>query len=61
MIRIRPSSLNKIRSSRKTRKSEPLIPAVRRLRQADLCKFKTSMVYIASSRLARATQRDPVS
>ena len=39
----------------------PLIPTLRRQRQADLCKFKTSLVYRASSRTARAvTQRNPV-
>jgi len=31
----------------------PLIPELRKQRQADLCKFKTSLVYIASARPAR--------
>ena len=30
-------------------------------RQADLCEFEASLVYKASSRTARATQRNPVS
>ena len=36
----------------------PLIPALRRQRQVDLCEFETSLVNTASS---RATQRNPVS
>ena len=40
----------------------PLIPALGRQRQVDLCEFKASLVYRASSRTARAvTQRNPVS
>ena len=35
----------------------PLIPALRRQKQIDLCEFKVSPVYRASSRVARATQR----
>ena len=31
----------------------PLIPALRKQRQADLCEFEASLVYIASSRTAR--------
>jgi hypothetical protein len=38
----------------------PLIPALGRQKQADLCEFKASLVYKSSSRPARATQRDPV-
>jgi hypothetical protein len=38
----------------------PLIPALRRQKQMDLCKFEASLVYRVSSRTARATQRDPV-
>jgi hypothetical protein len=38
----------------------PLIPARRRQRQADLCKFKAMLVYRVSSRTARDTQRNPV-
>jgi hypothetical protein len=38
-----------------------LIPALRRQKQADLCKFETSLIYKESSRTARATQRNPVS
>jgi hypothetical protein len=34
------------------------MPALGRQRQADLCKFKASLVYKASSRTARATQRN---
>ena len=40
----------------------PLIPALRRQRQADLCEFKASLVYRASSRTgSKAIQRNPVS
>lgn len=39
----------------------PLIPAFRRQRQADLNKFEASLVYRASSRIARAAQRNPAS
>ena len=39
----------------------PLVLALRRQRQADLCEFKASLVYRESSRTARATQRNPVS
>ena len=35
----------------------PLIPALRRQRQVDLCDFKASLVYIASSRQVRTTQQ----
>ena len=41
--------------------AHPLIPALRRQRQADLCDFEASLVYRAGSRTARAvTQRNPV-
>jgi hypothetical protein len=33
----------------------PLIPALRRQRQVDLCKFKARLVYIVSSRIAEPT------
>jgi len=39
----------------------PLIPAVGRQSQVHLCEFKASLVYRASSRTARATQRNPAS
>ena len=39
----------------------PIIPALGRQRQADLYDFKASLVYRASSRTARDTQRNPVS
>ena len=39
----------------------PLIPALGRQRQLDLCEFKTSLVYRVSFRTAKATQRNPVS
>ena len=40
----------------------PLIPALDRQRQADLCEFEASLVYRVSSRKApKATQRNPVS
>jgi hypothetical protein len=38
----------------------PLIPALGRQRQADF-EFEASLVYRVSSRIARATQRNPVS
>ena len=37
----------------------PLIPALRRQRQVDLCEFEASLVYRARSRAV--TQRNPVS
>ena len=36
-------------------------PSIRRQRQVDLCEFRASLVYILSSRIARAISRDPVS
>lgn len=39
----------------------PLIPELGRKGQADLCDFETSVVYRASFRVVRATQRNPVS
>jgi hypothetical protein len=39
----------------------PLISALGRQRQADLCEFKASLVYRVSSRTAKAIQRNPVS
>ena len=40
----------------------PLIPALGRQRQVDLCEFKANLVYKTSSRTAaRATQRNPES
>ena len=35
----------------------PLIPALRRQRQVDLCEFEGSMVYRVSFRTAKATQK----
>jgi hypothetical protein len=32
----------------------PLVPALGRQRQVDICEFKASLIYIESSRLARA-------
>jgi hypothetical protein len=40
---------------------KPLILALRSQRRVNLCEFKASLVYIASSRIARATQRNSVS
>jgi hypothetical protein len=37
------------------------MPALKRQKQEDLCKFEASLVYKVSSRTARATQRNPVS
>jgi hypothetical protein len=39
----------------------PLITALGRQKQADLCEFKVSLVYRVSFRIARATQRNLVS
>ena len=39
----------------------PLIPALGSQRQVDLCEFEASLVYKGGSRIARATQRNPVS
>ena len=40
----------------------PLIPALGRQRQMDLCEFKASLVYKVSSKTARTvSQRNPVS
>jgi hypothetical protein len=39
----------------------PLIPALWRQRQATLCEFEAGLLYRASSRTARAIQRNPVS
>jgi hypothetical protein len=39
----------------------PLIPALKRQRQAVLCKFEVSLIYRVSSRTAWVTQRKPVS
>lgn len=37
----------------------PLIPALRRERQADHCKSETKLIYTVSSRTSRATLKDP--
>jgi hypothetical protein len=39
----------------------PLIPALKRQRQADLCEFKPNLVYRVSFRTVRATLRNSVS
>ena len=39
----------------------PLIAVLRRQRHVDLCEFEAILVYIVSSRTARATQINPVS
>ena len=39
----------------------PLIPALGRQKQADLCEFEASLMYRASSRtISKAIQRNPV-
>jgi hypothetical protein len=38
----------------------PLIPAFRRQRLVDLCELEASLIYRATSRTAKATQRNPV-
>jgi hypothetical protein len=39
----------------------PLISALRRQKQADLCDFKAILLYRVNLRTTRATQRNPVS
>ena len=39
----------------------PLIPTLERQRQEDLCEFEARLVYKASCRTARATQRETLS
>jgi hypothetical protein len=39
----------------------PLIPALGKQRQVDLCEFKPILVYRVSSKTDKATQRNPVS
>jgi hypothetical protein len=39
----------------------PLIPALRRQRQVELCEFEASMTCRLISRRAKATQKNPVS
>jgi hypothetical protein len=38
-----------------------LVLALGRQKQSDLCEFETSLVYIPSFRIAKVTERDPVS
>jgi hypothetical protein len=38
----------------------PLIPALVRQREVDLCEFEGSLIYRESVRTARGTQRNPV-
>jgi hypothetical protein len=38
----------------------PLIPALRRQKQADFCELEASMVYKVNSRRIRDTQSSPV-
>ena len=38
----------------------PLIPALKRQRQADLCEFEARLVYRGNSRTVRAIQRNPI-
>ena len=40
--------------------SAPIVPALGRQRQADLCEFQASLVYIMSSGTAKTIERDPV-
>ena len=40
--------------------ARPLIPALGRQRQEDLCEFRVSLVYRVSSKTSRVTQRNPV-
>jgi hypothetical protein len=52
---------NKRKSKAEQWRPMVLIPALWRLRQADLFECQASLVYRVSSRTARATQRNPVS
>lgn len=36
----------------------PLIPALRRQSQADVCEFEASVIYKDNSRMARATKKE---
>jgi hypothetical protein len=38
----------------------PLIPALRRQREVDLCEFEASLVYRVNLSTAKSTQRNPV-
>jgi hypothetical protein len=51
----------KRKSSSRAVVATPLIPALGRQRQVDLYEFEVSLIYRASSRTVKATQRDPVS
>jgi hypothetical protein len=58
-------SQKKIYIGRKKKKARcwwcsPLILVLGRWRQEDLCEFLASLVYRVSSRIARATQRNPI-
>lgn len=39
----------------------PIIPSLKREMQEDLCEFKACLVYKASSKIPRASQKNPVS
>jgi hypothetical protein len=39
----------------------PLIPALKKQRQPNLCEFEVSLVYKVNSRIVRATQKNPAS
>lgn len=39
----------------------PLVPALEKQRQAELCESEAFLVYRVNPRIAKATQRDPVS
>jgi hypothetical protein len=53
---------NNLKAAKKARHGGAINPALRRQRQADLCEFKASLVYKASSRTARVViQRNTVS
>jgi hypothetical protein len=42
--------------SKRSGRKKTLIPALKRQRQADLCEFEASLIYIVSYRPSRATQ-----
>ena len=47
-----------LKASKPVQRRTPLIPALRRQRQADLCEFEASLVYRVSSRTAsKATEK----
>ena len=59
--RIQSHSLKSRKGEPRQWRRTPLVPALGRQRQVDLCQFEASLIYRGSSRTARATQRNLVS